>query len=174
MPETEIYMKLYDVWRRMAEMQTTEQQSAQYWSEYFTAEKKNYQKILSDMGRTYSGTMEELAKEFDMEPAVFCGFMDGINTSLRKEYDVEALEETTEVTLDIDPEKLYYNMLEAKAKWLYTLPEWDKVLSEEKRKEITKEWRRSRQVINEVKIGRNDPCPCGSGKKYKNCHGKNA
>ena len=23
------------------------------------------------------------------------------------------------------------------------------------------------------KIGRNDPCPCGSGKKYKNCHGKN-
>jgi uncharacterized protein YecA (UPF0149 family) len=24
----------------------------------------------------------------------------------------------------------------------------------------------------EVKTGRNDPCPCGSGKKYKNCHGK--
>ena len=24
------------------------------------------------------------------------------------------------------------------------------------------------------KIGRNDPCPCGSGKKYKNCHGKDA
>jgi preprotein translocase subunit SecA len=23
-----------------------------------------------------------------------------------------------------------------------------------------------------VKVGRNDPCPCGSGKKYKNCHGK--
>ena len=22
-------------------------------------------------------------------------------------------------------------------------------------------------------VGRNDPCPCGSGKKYKNCHGKN-
>ncbi|MBR6947935.1 MAG: SEC-C domain-containing protein [Muribaculaceae bacterium] len=22
------------------------------------------------------------------------------------------------------------------------------------------------------KIGRNDPCPCGSGKKYKNCHGR--
>jgi preprotein translocase subunit SecA len=25
----------------------------------------------------------------------------------------------------------------------------------------------------EEKVGRNDPCPCGSGKKYKNCHGKN-
>ena len=31
-----------------------------------------------------------------------------------------------------------------------------------------------RTVRNEgPKIGRNDPCPCGSGKKYKNCHGKN-
>ena len=29
-------------------------------------------------------------------------------------------------------------------------------------------------VNNGPKIGRNDPCPCGSGKKYKNCHGKNA
>ena len=26
----------------------------------------------------------------------------------------------------------------------------------------------------EKKVGRNDPCPCGSGKKYKNCCGKNA
>jgi preprotein translocase subunit SecA len=26
----------------------------------------------------------------------------------------------------------------------------------------------------EVKVGRNDPCPCGSGKKFKNCHGANA
>ena len=24
----------------------------------------------------------------------------------------------------------------------------------------------------EEKVGRNEPCPCGSGKKYKNCHGK--
>ena len=23
-------------------------------------------------------------------------------------------------------------------------------------------------------VGRNDPCPCGSGKKFKNCHGRNA
>jgi len=25
-----------------------------------------------------------------------------------------------------------------------------------------------------MKAGRNDPCPCGSGKKYKKCHGVNA
>ncbi len=29
-------------------------------------------------------------------------------------------------------------------------------------------------VRAEVKVGRNDPCPCGSGKKYKNCHGSGA
>ena len=28
--------------------------------------------------------------------------------------------------------------------------------------------------VKKKKIGRNDPCPCGSGKKYKNCHGRNA
>jgi len=28
-----------------------------------------------------------------------------------------------------------------------------------------------KQVINSDKVGRNDPCPCGSGKKYKKCHG---
>jgi len=32
--------------------------------------------------------------------------------------------------------------------------------------------KRQPTVNVEPKIGRNDPCPCGSGKKYKNCHGK--
>jgi preprotein translocase subunit SecA len=26
-------------------------------------------------------------------------------------------------------------------------------------------------VVRDDKVGRNDPCPCGSGKKYKKCHG---
>ncbi|MFV0559322.1 MAG: preprotein translocase subunit SecA [Enterococcus sp.] len=30
-----------------------------------------------------------------------------------------------------------------------------------------------KQPVHVEKVGRNDPCPCGSGKKYKNCHGKN-
>ena len=30
------------------------------------------------------------------------------------------------------------------------------------------------QIFSGEKVGRNDPCPCGNGKKYKNCHGKNA
>ena len=48
------------------------------------------------------------------------------------------MEEDTEVKIEIDPEKLYYNMVEAKANWLYELPQWDSILSEEKRKELYK------------------------------------
>jgi uncharacterized protein YecA (UPF0149 family) len=29
-------------------------------------------------------------------------------------------------------------------------------------------------VRGQAKVGRNDPCPCGSGKKYKKCHGAGA
>ena len=31
---------------------------------------------------------------------------------------------------------------------------------------------KAQPVRVDKKVGRNDPCPCGSGKKYKNCHGK--
>ena len=30
-----------------------------------------------------------------------------------------------------------------------------------------------KEIVHSVKVGRNDPCPCGSGKKYKKCCGKN-
>ena len=36
------------------------------------------------------------------------------------------------------------------------------------------EQERNQPVKVEKKVGRNDPCPCGSGKKYKNCHGRDA
>ena len=107
-----------------------------------------------------------------MTPEVFTGFMDGINDSLVCGYEIDKLAEDTDIELKVDFEKLFYNMLDAKAKWLYTLPEWEKILSEEKRKELTRAWRKSGQIVNENKIGRNDPCPCGSGKKYKKCCGK--
>ncbi|MHB8281662.1 MAG: preprotein translocase subunit SecA [bacterium] len=32
---------------------------------------------------------------------------------------------------------------------------------------------KQKPIVKSKKIGRNEPCPCGSGKKYKNCHGKN-
>ncbi|SJU66951.1 Predicted metal-binding protein related to the C-terminal domain of SecA [Clostridioides difficile] len=63
-------------------------------------------------------------------------------------------------------------MLDAKAEYLYTLPQWDGIFSEEKRKEIQKQFRDSKIIRNNEKVGRNDDCPCGSGKKYKKCCGK--
>lgn len=47
-------------------------------------------------------------------------------------------------------------------------------LPEEKKQEKAKPFVQ-KTVVNDVpKVGRNEPCPCGSGKKYKNCCGKNA
>ncbi len=48
------------------------------------------------------------------------GFLDGINESLKGyENPIETMDENTQVKIEIDPEKLYYNMVEAKAEWLY-------------------------------------------------------
>ncbi|HHX69069.1 MAG: preprotein translocase subunit SecA [Miniphocaeibacter sp.] len=50
-------------------------------------------------------------------------------------------------------------------------------VEEVRRKQVAKETKSSDQQVTVVKgkkIGRNDPCPCGSGKKYKKCCGRNA
>ena len=97
------------------------------------------------------------------------GFLDGINSSLITELDLESLTEASEIDAEIDFEKLFWNMMDCKAEWLYTLEAWDDILTEDKRKEIKKDYNKSKTVVKEDKIGRNDPCPCGSGKKYKKC-----
>ena len=155
----------------MCEMAQTPQQQTAFWKEYFDMETENYKKILDDPSVVYEGTLSDLAEQFDMNSVVFTGFLDGINTSLKKELKIESLKESSKIKLDIDLEKLYFNMLDAKAKWLYTLPQWDNILTEEKRNSIRKEWRASKQAVSEKTVGRNDPCPCGSGKKYKKCCG---
>jgi uncharacterized protein YecA (UPF0149 family) len=99
---------------------------------------------------------------------IFLGFLDGINESLQSPLDLDSIDEQSEVVLEIDYEKLYWNMHEAKADWLYNLKEWNQVIAEPRRNELAKQYRTSKIVHNE-KIGRNDSCPCGSGKKYKNC-----
>lgn len=164
-------MGLYEVWKQMAEMQRTPQEQRAFWDEYFEQETKNYEKILANSEKTYSGKVGDLSKEFGMEPVVFAGFLDGINTSLKKDLKLEGLEEDSEIELPIDYEKLYFNMMEAKASWLYNLPQWDGVLPEEKRREIAREWRSSKMAVSH-KVDRNAPCPCGSGLKYKKCCGK--
>jgi preprotein translocase subunit SecA len=104
-----------------------------------------------------------------MDNETFTGFIDGINTSQKKAVDLDTLEKNSEISLDIDFEKLYYNMLVAKADWLYTLPEWENILTQSKRKDIKKAYNKTKTIVNDQKVGRNDPCPCGSGRKYKQC-----
>ena len=49
----------------------------------------------------------------------------------------------------------------------------ENIEDEYKGAEAATDTREKQQPVRaEVKIGRNDPCPCGSGKKYKQCHGK--
>ena len=166
-------MSLYSQWQELINAHTSEAELRRFWDGYFKAETEAYKKILSAHKAEYAGREEELAKFFGMPAEIFIGFIDGINTSLRSELPLEEIEKDTEIKLDIDFEKLYFNMHEAKADWLYNLREWDGVLSSERRREITKQWRESKQFRNtEKKIGPNDPCPCGSGKKYKKCCGK--
>ncbi len=98
--------------------------------------------------------------------------MDGINDSLVEKNPIEALEEGTKVNLVFDKELLYKNMVDAKADWLYELPMWDEIFDAETKKALYLEQKKSGTVIVGKKIGRNEPCPCGSGKKYKHCCGK--
>ena len=118
------------------------------------------------------GKVKELAEKYGQEVLTMIGFLDGINESLLIEIDLDTVEEDTVVSLAFDKERLYKNMVAAKADWLYELPQWNDIFTEEKRKELYKEQKKSGTVVKPHKIGRNDPCPCGSGKKYKHCCGR--
>ena len=163
-------MSLYESWKELASKERNQVEYNSFWEDYFTNEKNNYETILENHDEIVSGKLTEVAEKFNMDTVIFTGFMDGINTSLVNEIDIENINEDSEIKLAIDFEKLYFNMLDAKADWLYNLPQWEDVLSAEKRKDITKEFNKSRIAVSE-KVGRNDPCPCGSGKKYKKCCG---
>ncbi|AUS97892.1 SEC-C domain-containing protein [Clostridium thermosuccinogenes] len=165
-------MSLYEQWENAVKNIKTQDEYDKYWKAYFEKEKNAYEKILGAKENIITGTLSELAERFNMSPVDFTGFIDGINTSLLESIDLDTLNENSEIKLEIDFEKLYFNMLDAKADWLYNLPQWDDILSVERRQEITKEYRQSKIAVSN-KVGRNDPCPCGSGKKYKKCCGKN-
>ncbi|MCL2695640.1 MAG: SEC-C metal-binding domain-containing protein [Clostridiales bacterium] len=165
-------MSLYQDWLAIAKDHPTQQDYDKFWRTYFDAETEVYKKILARHTEPFAGTLATLAAEFDMDNLSFTGFLDGINASLAGDpLELDNLTEESEITLAADFDKLYFNMLGAKADWLYELPEWDAVRTEQQRKEITKSFRASKVFVAEESVGRNDPCPCGSGKKYKKCCG---
>ncbi len=168
-------MSLLQEWRDYAYANDMNNQSGRmFWANYFNIEKEIYKVLLADADKVWEGSVAELAKEFDTELNYFVGFLDGINDSLVNPNPIEEMGEETKVCLTFDKEKLYYNMVGAHAEWLYELEEWDALLTPERRKELYREQKQSGTVVKDKKIGRNDPCPCGSGKKYKKCCGANA
>lgn len=168
-------MSLLQDWRDVAYNQETDKNQLQkFWADYFLVEKGIYEKLLASPDEEVRGTVKELADKYEIDLMHMVGFLDGINDSLKVPNPIETMTETTEVSLAFDKEKLYKNMVDAKAEWLYELPQWDKIFDEESKKRLFREQKQSGTVHKEKKIGRNDPCPCGSGKKYKKCCGKNA
>ncbi len=164
---------LLEQWRIMG-YSTNENKTKQkkLWDEYYKLEKAVYKQLLADPSLVVTGTVAELAEKYGMDIKFMVGFLDGINDSLKEPNPIETMDENTTVTLDIDTEKLYKNMVACKADWLYNLPEWEAIYSEEKRKELYTAQKTSGTIVKPPKIGRNDPCPCGSGKKYKQCCGR--
>ncbi|MEL5865899.1 SEC-C metal-binding domain-containing protein [Clostridium cochlearium] len=166
-------MSLYEDWKTMVIDYVRTRGEEAFWNEYGSVEKNIYTQILSNKTTEINGVLKDVAKEYNTSLTFFVGFLDGLSDSLVEPLNLENIEENSKLDLNIDLEKLYFNMLDAKADYLYNLPQWDAIFSIEKRKEIHNSWRDSKTVVNENKVGRNDPCPCGSGKKYKKCCGKN-
>lgn len=163
-------MALLEQWQRYAEEKQNGPDGREFWTKYFETETEIYKKILESKPR--KNTVKGYAAKYGVDIMTMVGFLDGINDSLKEPNKLEEIEEDSEVNLNYDKELLYKNMVEAQAEWLYNLPQWENHLTEERRKELYKEQKRSKTVVKGEKIGRNDPCPCGSGKKYKKCCGR--
>ncbi len=168
-------MALLQQWRDMAYSETANKGDLQrLWSAYFQKEKEIYAQLLKTPDEEVKSTVKELADKYEVDLMTMTGFLDGINDSLKQANPIEEMEEDTEVSLGFDIELLYKNMVAAGADWLYNLEEWNDIFDEDKRKALYREQKESTTVHKDKKIYPNDPCPCGSGKKYKKCCGRNA
>ena len=167
-------MALLKTWRDMAYSETANKGDLQrLWGDYFQKEKDIYAELLKNPDEEVTGTVKELADKYGIDVMTMTGFLDGINDSLKTPNPIEEMEEDTKVSLGFDKELLYKNMVAAGADWLYGLPEWEEIFDEDKRKALYKEQKSSTTIVKPDKIYPNDPCPCGSGKKYKKCCGRN-
>ena len=164
---------LYQQWQDLAYDETADRsQLEKFWGTYFQIEKEIYEKLLSNPDEEVRGTVKELAERYGQDVMTMVGFLDGIDESLVVPNPIDTMDEDTVVNLVFDKEKLYKNMVAARADWLYELPQWKEIFSESELKKLYKEQKESTTIRKGKKIGRNDPCPCGSGKKYKKCCGK--
>ena len=166
-------MALLEQWRAMAYSETANKADLQrLWAVYFEKEKEIYAQLLKNPDEVVTGTVKELAEKYDVDIMTMTGFLDGIDDSLAESNLIEEMEEDTQVSLGFDKALLYKNMIAAGADWLYELEEWNDIFDEDTRKALYKEQKSSTTIVKDKKVYPNDPCPCGSGKKYKKCCGK--
>lgn len=166
-------MALLEQWRNIAYNETTNKDKLQQlWAKYFQEEKDIYAQLLKNPDEVVKGTVKELAEKFNVSIMTMTGFLDGIDESLVEANPIEEMEEDTVVNLGFDKALLYKNMVAAEADWLYNLEEWNDIFDEDTRKSLYKEQKSSTTIVKDKKIYPNDPCPCGSGKKYKKCCGR--
>ncbi len=167
-------MSLYQEWEKLLHEQT-DATFEKFWEEYSKAEIAIYTHLLTEKKTKWETSIDEICNQFEIRPVMAMGFLDGIQTSLtNEEMKLDNIKENDTFTLNIDFEKLFYNMIGAKADHLYSIDAWADVLSEDKRASIYKDYKRDNIVVGTKAPGRNEPCPCGSGKKYKKCCGKGA
>ena len=166
-------MALLEQWREVAYNENIGQDKLQrLWTAYFQEEKDIYAQLLKNPDEVVKGTVKELAEKYGVSIMTMTGFLDGINDSLVEANPIEEMEEDTVVNLGFDKALLYKNMVAAEAEWLYELEEWNDIFDAETKKALYKEQKSSTTIVKEAKVYPNDPCPCGSGKKYKKCCGK--
>lgn len=165
-------MSLFNSWNDLSDNHESQDAEVKFWEDYLKVEASIYNEILNEKLDVVEGKVSELAEKFNTSNEYFMGFIDGISESLKEDVVLEDIEADSEVSLKIDLEKLFFNMVNVEAHWLYGLPGWDDILSLDHRKQVIKDYKKSKIIVKEEKIGRNDPCPCGSSKKYKKCCGK--
>ncbi len=157
-------MALLQQWEKFAqEKQNAPDGGRSFWKGYFETEKSIYERILASKPR--KNTVKGYAEKYGVDLMTMVAFLDGINDSLKEKNPLEALEEDTEVNLNYDKELLYKNMVEAKAQWLYTLPQWEDLIPEERRKELYKEQKLSKTVVKGPEGGPQRPLPLWQRKK---------
>jgi len=163
-------MTLYEKWLSAA-YDKNGKTILKYWDVYIPLEQSVYSELLENKTTHIEGSVNELSSRFHMTPEFIIGFLDGINEALDESLELKEMTADSTVKLDFTFERLYRKMVEYRAEHLCKLPEWDNIFDDETRRAMYKEQRESTTIRKDAKIGRNDPCPCGSGKKYKKCCG---
>ena len=99
-------MSLYQDWIDYTQ-NITQQEANNFQNNYYAQEMEIYKKILDDPSNVIQGKFSELSEQFALNDIWMMAFIDGINESLKKPYDLEKIKTSSAIKLEVDLEKLY-------------------------------------------------------------------